>query len=626
MTTSRIDAEAICREWLAGNPENSAALVWLSEILLEKGRPAEAEETALAALRGTPASVRALKALGDSRLRQGRLDAAVKAYSEALTHDGDCAEALASLGQVYHHQKRGAEALDMCARAAALAPRNPRIRAAFAVVLSDLGRTEQGRQEYREAVALDPDLPTAAPALAARFRSEKDAPEESATTPLSALLVYILLKLSTLPKAEAAALCERLSLHDALASLPHDRTVAAVPTQRFQEGVRDLLSGDGTAALAAFRDVAEAFVGMMESGRVAEASGLADIVMGRLASLGRSDLGHVAGALAGAVIALSRGELAEFAHLARLRLYTHTDGLFNELVSAVLSLTAPPDPAIRPDGVLGVSTPEQLGAAVDGLRADGYRVMPGRLPAGLVEKLVDFSLTCPADAIFEDGRPVLRGARINLNDPDAVGYNLDSQAVLDCPDVQHLMLDPSFWAVAQEYLGCKPLCVGAVMRWSLPSQNRKPSDALAQYYHWDAGWVRWLNFFMYLTDVDMGTGPHVYVRGTHRRGAKPHELRKRFYARIPDRDIARLYPGQDIVTVTAPAGTVFAGDTRCWHKGLQPVHGRRLTLQFSFASTVLMSNQFFGHKLMLRRTHAPEFRDFLSRNPDAFPGYYYDRE
>src|SRR5262249_44741776 len=116
--------------------------------------------------------------------------------------------------------------------------------------------------------------------------------------------------------------------------------------------------------------------------------------------------------------------------------------------------------------------------------------------------------------------------------------------------------------------------------------------------------------------VDAGGGPHTYVRGSHRTGSKPTDLVARGYVRIPDEDIRRHYREEDIVSVTASAGSVLVGDTRCWHKGTHPVATPRLLLQIEWASTLVHGAPYPRRKLA--DDCDPRLRDLVHRNPYRF--------
>ena len=46
--------------------------------------------------------------------------------------------------------------------------------------------------------------------------------------------------------------------------------------------------------------------------------------------------------------------------------------------------------------------------------------------------------------------------------------------------------------------------------------SKKADSEAAQMFHFDLDRIKWLKFFIYLTDVKINSGPHVYVSGTHK--------------------------------------------------------------------------------------------------------------
>ena len=94
---------------------------------------------------------------------------------------------------------------------------------------------------------------------------------------------------------------------------------------------------------------------------------------------------------------------------------------------------------------------------------------------------------------------------------------------------------------------------------------------------------KFVKFFFYLTDVNATSGPHVIVRGSHR--VKHHAsiadaLRVRRYT---DEEVASAFEPDKIVSITGQAGTGFAEDTLCIHKGETPTKHARLLLQLQYA-------------------------------------------
>src|SRR6185503_13469174 len=109
-----------------------------------------------------------------------------------------------------------------------------------------------------------------------------------------------------------------------------------------------------------------------------------------------------------------------------------------------------------------------------------------------------------------------------------------------------------------------------------------------QLYHFDMDRIKWLKFFIYLTDVEAANGPHCFVRGSHRTHGIPSSLLSKGYARIRDAEVFQYYARETEVRFVAPRGTVIAEDTRGLHKGMEVLSGDRLMLQLQ------LSNSLFG--------------------------------
>jgi hypothetical protein len=148
-------------------------------------------------------------------------------------------------------------------------------------------------------------------------------------------------------------------------------------------------------------------------------------------------------------------------------------------------------------------------------------------------------------------------------------YPLDS--VVNCPHVMELANRPDIIALARDYLGYTPTITLMGLRCSFPSTGR---DADVQGFHRDSepGCIK---LMVYLTEVDLLSGPHSYVPGTH------HDRMPLRLQRYADHDIERDHGGS--VTITGPAGTGFVIDTKGIHKGTPPSKGRRLVLVIQYS-------------------------------------------
>jgi len=85
-----------------------------------------------------------------------------------------------------------------------------------------------------------------------------------------------------------------------------------------------------------------------------------------------------------------------------------------------------------------------------------------------------------------------------------------------------------------------------------------------------------------LTDVTPKNGPHVYLKGSHRK--IPRLLRGD--GRKTDDAVRQAGLWENIVELTGPAGTIMAVDTIGLHKGKTPIAGDRLALENEFSTSL----------------------------------------
>jgi len=173
-------------------------------------------------------------------------------------------------------------------------------------------------------------------------------------------------------------------------------------------------------------------------------------------------------------------------------------------------------------------------------------------------------------------------------------YRLED--IVEAPHLIELANSPALLAVAERYLGCTPTLYSLNAWWSFNGQER-PAE-VSQTFHRDLDDFRFCTLFVYLTDVDDESGPHVYVRRTHRHALLEQEMARakasaleRLDAPIRDAVIrGALTRGQGykldsavlgllghlVEIVTGPAGSGLIADTYGFHMGIPPVNRARL--------------------------------------------------
>jgi hypothetical protein len=254
----------------------------------------------------------------------------------------------------------------------------------------------------------------------------------------------------------------------------------------------------------------------------------------------------------------------------------------------------------------GVIT-SSVGDIVGRLLADGVAILDERLPESAcadLERLAT-SAECRLTEPLGDGPD---SARYDPDDPLAVRYDVLEPHLLANGTVQRLLADRSILAVAARYLGGTPVQDLVAMWWS--TQSEAGSSAAAQQYHFDLDRLRFLKLFVYLTDVDAATGPHQFIRGSHR--SLPAELRAD--RRYGDAEVAAHFQTEDQLSITGPRGTMFLADTRGLHRGLRVESGHRLVFQLEYATSL------FGAPTTrsVVTPSIPEFADALAQHPRVY--------
>jgi len=312
------------------------------------------------------------------------------------------------------------------------------------------------------------------------------------------------------------------------------------------------------------------------------------------------------------------GKVIPWAHGALINAFCVTGGNSNDWLSWFISRQFPPRVMALPRQILAPLDERALNGITLALRDRGFAILDQRVPAGICDQILEFAFREEATLRPNDKRNVIRQrARYDAQHPRAVIYDFDRELILRNRIVQSLFIDPAILSIAQAYLNCEPIADAADLWWSTAFSDRPDSEA-AQLYHFDMDRIKWLKFFICITDIDHDCGPHSFIAGSHRTGGIPKKLLKRGYVRLDDDEVARHYPQQDILEFTAPRGTILVEDTRGLHKGRHIRHGHRLMLQFQF------SNSQFGPVTELGKIQVQPGSTFASvatQYPRIFSGY-----
>ncbi len=269
------------------------------------------------------------------------------------------------------------------------------------------------------------------------------------------------------------------------------------------------------------------------------------------------------------------------AHQALIRTYVLTRGLSNIILSKLISLYN-----LRKIKLVEINSyvfKKKEEFISDALKNDGYYVFKQKIQQSEINTLIDFAQNSNGFFFKESGKLV----ELNYKkfDFSAATFNYDENALVCNPLIRKLATNKLFLNIASKYFQSVPILSAINMWWSIPALNI--DSAAGQLYHFDMDRIKFLKFFIYLTEVDINNGPHCYVKGTHKLFSKKKLLNKG-YQRISDSEIKQNYSKEDIKILIGDAGTIIVGDTSCFHKGLPPKNKKRLILEFEY------SNSLFG--------------------------------
>lgn len=247
----------------------------------------------------------------------------------------------------------------------------------------------------------------------------------------------------------------------------------------------------------------------------------------------------------------------------------------------------------------------EVSAAIETLKSDGVYVVPFLVPDELVQELrllIDSGVATPkSDTNF----PMTAGKP----NASASTWWFDQPAIIANRAVQTILTERFLTSVVQGYLGADPKLVSCTLWKSFPAE--RPQKSSAQWFHVDYDRISFVKVFVYLDEVDRANGPHVYVKGSHRR--KPRMLLNG--KRIPDAKVAKAFGENCWSTVTGTSGTLFFADTRGLHKGDGVVEGTRSM----FSITYSIDN--FGYQAGERAKKSLITDKNLARINERFPKY-----
>lgn len=292
-------------------------------------------------------------------------------------------------------------------------------------------------------------------------------------------------------------------------------------------------------------------------------------------------------------------------HTALIDLFCRTNGKFNDTINNKIIKSAPKTNPTSTSKLWNSIDRNYSNELNNKLEKNGYVDFKETLPKELVDKIYNFALKNETRMAPNYDKKVL----FDPTNFQSEIYRFDANDLANSIEIQELIMDPFLIDVARKYLKSEPIFDFPAMWWSTSFLKEASAEA-AQLYHFDLDRIKWLKIFFYITDVNENTGPHCYIEGSHISGTKPKEILKKGYARIQDEELEKYYPKDKFKTICAPAGSIFAGDTKCWHKGTPLKEGVRLVLEFEYTTSLFGAN----YDKFIMKNYTPEFKEFCKNN------------
>ncbi len=201
-------------------------------------------------------------------------------------------------------------------------------------------------------------------------------------------------------------------------------------------------------------------------------------------------------------------------------------------------------------------------------------------------------LSSETSRLLESRKEEITTLKSSANNEQAVGsktFNLEvfgSELTIKEPDVfVRFALNNSFLTIANAYFGMIARLRYYNVWQTFASQGTARESQL---WHFDREDRYILKMFLYLEDVDEGSGPFTYAPGTHKKG-RDHGIKPEFFLeggvkRTTDEQMSTVFPEKKWVTGTGKKGTLIFADTRGYHKGGEARTKDRLTYTCMFTS------------------------------------------
>ena len=149
-----------------------------------------------------------------------------------------------------------------------------------------------------------------------------------------------------------------------------------------------------------------------------------------------------------------------------------------------------------------------------------------------------------------------------------------NEDVTRAPGILELANNDKLLKIAGEYFCAFPKIDSIWAWWTYPNENIPPTQS----FHRDMDTLNSLKFFVYLTDVDNNSGPHILIKGSHNNtfSTKKDQMHN-------DNEISKYFSEEDVMEITGNSGLCFLADLFALHKGKHPTVSPRLVIQIIYS-------------------------------------------
>ncbi len=226
-------------------------------------------------------------------------------------------------------------------------------------------------------------------------------------------------------------------------------------------------------------------------------------------------------------------------------------------------------------------------------RSQDIAMLPAAAPSSAGARFTQDGIVAFQDLVSareaEEMLTYLRNCPNTTRQDSVLHHNIHD--IVRAPHAFRIATDERVLSIAHQYLGAPPVIVQMDAWWSLP-EREEPHGA--QIFHRDRDDFRACKLFVYLSDVNAGDGPHIFVRGSHRVDAVQDTLAAKG---MPLESVSAFFEGNGrqvadkiddifgaaVEELTGPAGTCFLENTYGYHRGKIPKTGRRCLFQVLYA-------------------------------------------